>query len=57
MAVVIGRLISSGVGVLRALGDSAIGAPAHLTHFCAQRQTKFLRGIRAARVVFEQRAA
>ncbi|QFY89368.1 hypothetical protein D5125_07620 [Magnetovirga frankeli] len=36
---------------------SAIGVPAHLTQLCVQRQTKFLHGMRAARAVFEQKAA
>jgi hypothetical protein len=36
---------------------SAIGAPAHLPQLCIQRQTKFLHGMRAARAVFEQKAA
>ncbi|QFY90020.1 hypothetical protein D5125_11300 [Magnetovirga frankeli] len=36
---------------------SAIGTPAHLTQLCVQRQTKFLHGMRAARTVFEQKAA
>jgi hypothetical protein len=36
---------------------SAVGAPAHLTELCAQRQVKYLRGIQAARGAFGQKAA
>jgi len=36
---------------------SAIGTPEHLTERCVARQTKFLRGIRSARGLFERRAA
>ncbi len=36
---------------------SAIGAPEQLTRLCVQRQTRFLHGMRAARVIFEQRVA
>lgn len=36
---------------------SAVGAPAHLTELCAQRQVKYLRGINAARGAFGQKAA
>ena len=31
---------------------SAVGAPARLIELCERRQTKFLRGMRAARQVF-----
>lgn len=34
---------------------SAVGAPARLTDLCAQRQTRFLHGMRAARKVFGRR--
>lgn len=43
-------------GMMRCFG-TAIGAPAHLTELCAQRQVKCLRGIQAARRAFEDKAA
>ena len=36
---------------------SAVGAPAQLTELCATRQMKYLRGVGAAKRVFESRAA
>ena len=36
---------------------SAIGTPAHLTERCVSRDVAYLRGIRAARALFERRAA
>ncbi|WP_165742319.1 hypothetical protein [Candidatus Thiosymbion oneisti] len=42
--------------LLKAFG-TAVGAPALLTDLCARRQTKYLRGIRAARAVFVAKQA
>ncbi len=42
---------------LMSVFGSAIGAPAHLTQLCAQRQARFLRGMRTARIVFERQMA
>ncbi|WP_133511606.1 transposase [Candidatus Thiosymbion oneisti] len=42
--------------LLKAFG-TAVGAPASLTDLCARRQTKYLRGIRAARAVFVAKQA
>ncbi len=36
---------------------SAIGSPAHLTGLCVQRQSRFLHGMRAARMAFERKTA
>jgi hypothetical protein len=49
-------MVTCATRLMSAFG-SAIGAPAHLTQLCAQRQAKFPRGMRAARVVFEQKVA
>ncbi|WP_133484451.1 MULTISPECIES: hypothetical protein [Halomonas] len=37
--------------------SSAVGTPESLTACCAERQARYLRGMRAAREVFERRAA
>ena len=50
------RFIECAAGMMKRFG-SAIGAPAHLTQLCAQRQVKYLRGIQAARRAFEDKAA
>ena len=50
------RFIDCATQLMRRFG-SAIGAPAHLTELCAARQVKYLRGMAAARGVFERRAA
>lgn len=50
------RFIDSAANLMKQFG-SAVGAPAHLTELCAQRQVKYLRGINAARGAFGQKAA
>ncbi len=50
------RFIECAAGMMRCFG-TAIGAPAHLTELCAQRQVKYLRGIQAARRAFEDKTA
>ena len=50
------RFIDCATNLLSQFG-SAVGAPAHLTELCVQRQVKYLRGIRAAHGVFGQKAA
>ena len=50
------RFIECAAGMMKCFG-TAIGAPAHLTELCAQRQVKYLRGIQAARRAFEDKAA
>ena len=50
------RFIECATGMMKQFG-SAVGAPAHLTELCAQRQVKYLRGIQAARKAFEPKAA
>ena len=50
------RFIDCATHLMKPFG-SAIGAPAHLTALCAARQVKYLRGVGAARRVFEDRAA
>ena len=42
--------------LLKAFG-TAVGAPASLTSLCARRQTKYLRGVQAARAVFVTKQA
>jgi hypothetical protein len=42
--------------VLRPFG-SAIGTPTHITDLCVVRQARYLRGMGAARALFERRAA
>ncbi len=37
--------------------ESAVGAPAALTDLCARRQTKYLRGMQAARQLFLSKRA
>ena len=50
------RFIDCATNLIKQFG-SAVGAPAHLTELCAQRQVKYLRGIGAARGAFGQKAA
>ena len=50
------QFIDCATNLMKQFG-SAIGAPAHLTELCAARQVKYLRGVGAARRVFEGRAA
>ena len=50
------RFIDCATNLLRHFG-SAIGAPAHLTALCVDRQVKYLRGINAAREAFGRKAA
>ena len=50
------RFIDCATDLMKQFG-SAVGAPAHLTELCAQRQVKYLRGINAARGAFGQKAA
>lgn len=50
------RFIDCATNLMKQFG-SAVGAPAHLTELCAQRQVKYLRGIQAARGAFEKKAA
>ena len=48
--------IEHGTRVLKEFGH-AVGKPARLVELAAQRQSKFLRGMRTARQVFVQKAA
>ncbi|ESQ11085.1 MAG: hypothetical protein N838_35245 [Thiohalocapsa sp. PB-PSB1] len=50
------RFLSYADRPLKAFG-TAIGAPQALTSLCARRQTKYLRGMRAARELFAPRLA
>lgn len=50
------RFIDCATDLMKQFG-SAVGAAAHLTELCAQRQVKYLRGINAARGAFGQKAA
>ena len=50
------RFIDCATDLMKQFG-SAVGAPAHLTKLCTQRQVKYLRGINAARGAFGQKAA
>ena len=50
------RFIDCATNLMKQFG-SAVGAPAHLTELCAQRQVKYLRGIQAARGAVGQKAA
>ncbi len=50
------RFFDCATNLMKQFG-SAVGAPAHLTELCAQRQVKYLRGINAARGAFGQKAA
>ncbi|MCB2262231.1 MAG: transposase [Candidatus Thiosymbion ectosymbiont of Robbea hypermnestra] len=50
------RFISSAERLLKEFG-TAVGAPASLANHCARRQTKYLRGIQAARAVFAAKQA
>ncbi|MDO8896291.1 MAG: hypothetical protein Q7V19_01480, partial [Bacteroidales bacterium] len=47
------RFMDCATDLMKQFG-SAVGAPAHLTELCAQRQVKYLRGINAARGAFGQ---
>lgn len=51
-----GCFINCATDLMKQFG-SAVGAPAHLTELCAQRQVKYLRGINAARGAFGRKAA
>jgi hypothetical protein len=50
------RFIGYADRLLKAFG-SVIGAPEALTNACARRQTKYLRGVRAARELFAPKLA
>ena len=50
------QFIATAGRMLRQFG-SAIGTPAHITSLCVARQTRYLRGMRAARALFERHAA
>ena len=50
------QFIDCATNLMKQFG-SAIGAPAHLTELCAARQVKYLRGVGAAKRVFESKAA
>jgi len=50
------RLIATAGRMLRQFG-SAIGTPTHITNLCVARQARYLRGMGAARALFERQAA
>jgi len=50
------QFIATAGRMLRQFG-SAIGTPTHITDLCAERQMHYLRGMRAARALFERRVA
>ena len=50
------QFISTAGRLLRQFG-SAIGTPTHITNLCVARQARYLRGMGAARALFERRAA
>lgn len=50
------RFIDCTTDLMKQFG-SAVGAPAHLTELCTQRQVKYLHGIHAARGAFGRKAA
>jgi len=50
------QFIATAGRMLRQFG-SAIGTPAHINSLCVARQTRYLRGMRAARALFERQAA
>jgi len=50
------QFIATAGRMLRQFG-SAIGTPTHITELCVARQTRYLRGMRAARALFERAAA
>jgi REP element-mobilizing transposase RayT len=50
------QFIATAGRMLRQFG-SAIGTPTHITDLCVARQTRYLRGMRAARALFERAAA
>jgi hypothetical protein len=50
------QFIATAGRMLRQFG-SAIGTPAHITGLCVARQTRYLRGMRAARALFGMQAA
>ena len=50
------QFIATASRMLRQLG-STIGTPVHITDLCVARQARYLRGMGAARALFERRAA
>ena len=50
------QFIATAGRMMRQFG-SAIGTPTHITDLCVARQTRYLRGMGTARVLFERRAA
>jgi len=50
------QFIATAGRMLRQFG-SAIVTPTHITDLCVARQTRYLRGMRAARALFERAAA
>jgi hypothetical protein len=50
------RFIGYSERLLKAFG-TAVGAPAAMVDLCARRQTKYLHGIRAARLMFVSKRA
>ena len=50
------QFVATAGRMLRQFG-SAIGTPAHITDLCVARQARYLRGMRAARALFERAAA
>ena len=50
------QFVATAGRMLRQFG-SAIGTPAHVTDLCVARQARYLRGMGAARALFEMRAA
>ena len=50
------QFIATAGRMLRQFG-SAIGTPTHITNLCVARQARYLRGMRAARALFERQAA
>jgi len=50
------RFVATASHMLQQFG-SAIGTPTHITDLCAARQVRYLRGMGAARALFEKRAA
>ncbi|MFO8005071.1 transposase [Thioalkalivibrio sp.] len=50
------QFVATAGRMLRQFG-SAIGTPAHITDLCVARQARYLRGMGAARALFERRAA
>jgi len=50
------QFIATAGGMLQQFG-SAIGTPTHITDLCVARQARYLRGIGAARTLFERQVA